>query len=599
MIKKYSSIFMGRLVLMESIKIIINKIKDGTIKEMWEEFKWMFSYAKRYKKEIIFYIFLGIFSTVMTLVSSIASKELIDVVTGHDMAGAPLIACVMIGMALFSLFFSSIMSRITLKINIRIQNDIQADIFDKIIDVNWLDLSKYPSGDILNRFGSDVGTVANSAIGWVPDLVVGIFNFIATLAVIMYYDPTMMVLTLLNAPVMLLSSKLLMSRMRDHTKKVKEMNSEVTHFQTETFSNIDSIKSFDLTSLFSRRLRNFQSRYRDVNLEYNLFSIKTNIILSLIGMVIQYSFFGWAVYRLWSGHITYGEMTLFMTQAGRLSSSFSSLVSIIPSTVSSTISAARLMEIINLPREDRNLDDSNELKKVANSGFSIRLRDVDFSYVEDQQVIKSSDFEAHRNEIVAIVGPSGEGKTTLIRMFLGLILPNNGDAILIDKHGKEVNLNASTRKYFSYVPQGNTIFSGTIAQNLRMVKEDATDEEIIEALKIACAYDFVKKMPDGINSEVGPRGLGLSEGQSQRISIARAVLRDAPILLLDEATSALDITTERNVLRNIIQQKPNKTCIVTTHRPSVLNMSQRVYRVMDKTVTELCEEESAKMAIDF
>ena len=184
------------------------------------------------------------------------------------------------------------------------------------------------------------------------------------------------------------------------------------------------------------------------------------------------------------------------------------------------------------------------MKKVAKSGFSIRLRDVDFSYVEDQQVIKSSDFEAHRNEIVAIVGPSGEGKTTLIRMFLGLISPNNGDAILIDKHGKEVNLNASTRKYFSYVPQGNTIFSGTIAQNLRMVKEDATDEEIIEALKIACAYDFVKKMPEGINSEVGPRGLGLSEGQSQRISIARAVLRDAPILLLDEATSALDITTE-------------------------------------------------------
>lgn len=590
---------MGRLVLMESIKIIINKIKDGTIKEMWEEFKWMFGYAKKYKKEIVFYIFLGIFSTVMTLASSIASKELIDVVTGHDIKGAPLIAVIMIGMALFSLFFSSIMSRITLKINIRIQNDIQADIFDKIIDVNWLDLSKYPSGDVLNRFSSDVGTVANSAIGWVPDLVVSLFNFIATLGVIMYYDPTMMVLTALNAPVMLLSSKLLMSRMRDYTKKVKEMNSEVTHFQTETFSNVDSIKSFDLTSLFSRKLRNFQSRYKDVNLEYNLFSIKTNIVLSLIGMVIEYTFFGWAVYRLWSGYITYGEMTLFMTQSGRLSSAFSSLVSIIPSTVSSTISAARLMEIINLPRENRNIDDSNELKEVSNSGFSIRLRDVDFSYVEDQHVIRSSYFEAHRNEIVAIVGPSGEGKTTLIRMFLGLILPNSGDAILIDKDGNEVNLNASTRKFFSYVPQGNTIFSGTIAENLRMVKEDATDYEIIEALKIACAYDFVKKLPEGINSEVGPRGLGLSEGQSQRISIARAVLRDAPVLLLDEATSALDVTTERKVLRNIIQQKPNKTCIVTTHRPSVLNMCQRVYRVMNKTVTELCEEESSAMAIDF
>ena len=219
--------------------------------------------------------------------------------------------------------------------------------------------------------------------------------------------------------------------------------------------------------------------------------------------------------------------------------------------------------------------------------------------MEDDKVIKSSSFEAHRNEIVAIVGPSGEGKTTLIRMFLGLILPNSGESILIDKNGKEVDLNASTRKFFSYVPQGNTIFSGTIAENLRMVKEDATDDEIIEVLEIACAYDFVKKLPEGINSEVGPRGLGLSEGQSQRISIARAVLRDAPVLLLDEATSALDVATEREVLRNIIQQKPNKTCIVTTHRPSVLNMCQRVYRVMNKTITELCEEESSAMAIDF
>lgn len=584
---------------MESIKIIINKIRDGSIKQMWIEFKWMFSYAKKYKKEIAFYIFLGMFSTVMSLVSSIASKELIDVVTGHNISGAPMIAIVMISMALFSLFFNSLMSRITLKINIRIQNDIQADIFDKIIEVNWLDLSKYPSGDILNRFSSDVGTVANSAIGWVPDLVVNSFNFIATLGVVMYYDPTMMVLTMLNAPVMLISSKILMSRMRDYTKKVKEMNSEVMHFQTETFSNVDSIKSFDLTSLFSRRLRNYQERYKNVNLEYNLFSIKTNIILSLIGMVIEYSFFGWSVYRLWSGHITYGEMTLFLTQAGRLSSCFNSLVSIIPSTVGSTISAARLMEIVNLPRENRNADDSNDLKEVSKDGFSIKLKDVDFSYIEDEKVIKSSYFEAHRNEIVAIVGPSGEGKTTLIRMFLGLITPDSGDAIMIDKNGDEVELNASTRKFFSYVPQGNTIFSGTIAENLRMVKEDATDEEIVEALKIACAYDFVKKLPDGIHTKLGQRGQGLSEGQSQRISIARAVLRDAPILLLDEATSALDVTTEREVLRNIIQQKPNKTCIVTTHRPSVLNMSQRVYRVMDKTITELCEEESARMVMDF
>lgn len=160
-------------------------------------------------------------------------------------------------------------------------------------------------------------------------------------------------------------------------------------------------------------------------------------------------------------------------------------------------------------------------------------------------------------------------------------------------------MNADTRYLFAYVPQGNTILSGTIAENMRMVKEDATDEEVIEALKIACAWEFVEKMPDGINSKIGERGRGLSEGQAQRVAIARAVLRDAPILLLDEATSALDVTTERRVLKNIVQQKPNKTCIVTTHRPSVLNLCQRVYRVVDTHITELDEEESSRMAMDF
>lgn len=187
----------------------------------------------------------------------------------------------------------------------------------------------------------------------------------------------------------------------------------------------------------------------------------------------------------------------------------------------------------------------------------------------------------------------------MIRLILGLIRPEKGVAVIVASNGQEIAMNAETRHFFAYVPQGNTILSGTIAENMRMVREDATDEEIIEALKIACAWDFVEKMPENIHSNVGERGRGLSEGQAQRISIARAVLRDAPVLLLDEATSALDVTTERNVLRNIVEQKPNKTCIVTTHRPSVLNLCQRVYRVMETKVTELDEEESSRMAMDF
>ena len=266
--------------------------------------------------------------------------------------------------------------------------------------------------------------------------------------------------------------------------------------------------------------------------------------------------------------------------------------------MTSSVSAHRIRELVELPRE-RHIPESQELQALAGDGFSIRMRNVNFSYVEDKKIITDSYFYAAPGEIVALIGPSGEGKTTMIRLFLGLIHPDSGQTYLRASNGTRVEMNADTRFLFSYVPQGNTVLSGTIAENMRMVKEDATDEEIIDALKSACAWEFVSKRPDGINAKIGERGRGLSEGQAQRVAIARALLRDAPILLLDEATSALDVTTERLVLRNIVTKHPNKTIIVTTHRPTVLNMCERVYRVMETRVTELDEEESSRMAMDF
>lgn len=584
---------------METIKTLIKKWKDGTIVEVWETWKWILSYSNRYKKTIAFYLFLGIFSTVFSLISSIASKQLIDIVTGHLKDQMLIMAIVMVSMALFSLIFSSVISRVSLKLTISIQNDIQADIFQKIQEASWLSISEYHSGDILNRFATDVGTVAGNAITWLPSLVISLFNFVATFAVIMHYDVTMAFISLASAPVLLFASQALMKRMREYSKKVKEMNSQVMAFEQETFSNMNTIKAFGITEHYAGELKKWQGKYRKFNLEYNMFSIKTNIVLSLLGMLVQYASFGWGVYRLWSGHITYGEMTLFLSQGGKLSSAFNSLVGYIPHVLNSSVSAGRVLELVKLPREIHHEQESNQLREKMDQGFSVVLKDVFFRYVEEKTVLKESDFVAKPNEIVAIVGPSGEGKTTMLRLFLGLILPEKGSASLQDSEGNEVPMNADTRQFFSYVPQGNTIFSGTIADNLRLIKEDATDEEIIEALKIACAWDFVEKLPLGINAPVGEKGRGLSEGQAQRIAIARAVLRDAPIMLLDEATSALDVETERKVLRNIIQKKPNKTCIVATHRPSVLSMCQRVYRVMDTKLTTLDNEEAARLSMDF
>lgn len=588
----------GKGISFESLDILIKRWKDGTFSEIIDDWKWIFSYSKRYKGAIIFYTLLGIFSTSMGLVSSVASKYMIDIITGYQTSKLWIMIAITLGSAVFSLVFSNVINRVSAKLSIYINNDIQADIFDKIIDADWLEINKYSNGDVLNRFNSDVSTISSNAISWLPTIVIAVYNFIATFVVIWHYDKIMSLLAFASAPVMLLMSKFLISKQREYARKVKEMNSDMMTFEVETFYNFDTIKSFGISSLYGKKMREWQRKYKDVSLEYNMLSIKTGIFMSIMGMIVQYAAFGYCLFRLWTHDITYGTMTLFLQQRGNLNSAFNNVISIIPNFLNSSISAHRIRELAQLPKEVH-IAESSKLDALAEHGFEVRMRDVDFSYVEGTRVITKSSFQACPGEIVALVGPSGEGKTTMIRLILGLIRPEAGQAVIRGLDGSEVEMNVETRHLFAYVPQGNTILSGTIAENMRMVKEDATDEEIIEALKVSCAWDFVGKMPETINSNIGERGRGFSEGQAQRIAIARAVLRDAPILLLDEATSALDVTTERQVLRNIISQRPNKTCIVTTHRPSVLNMCQRVYRVMETTVTELSEEEAGKMAMDF
>ena len=588
----------GKGISFESLDILIKRWKDGTFSEIIDDWKWIFSYSKRYKGAIIFYTLLGIFSTSMGLVSSVASKYMIDIITGYQTSKLWIMIAITLGSAVFSLVFSNVINRVSAKLSIYINNDIQADIFDKIIDADWLEINKYSNGDVLNRFNSDVSTISSNAISWLPTIVIAVYNFIATFVVIWHYDKIMSLLAFASAPVMLMMSKFLISKQREYARKVKEMNSDMMTFEVETFYNFDTIKSFGISSLYGKKMREWQRKYKDVSLEYNMFSIKTGVFMSIMGMIVQYAAFGYCLFRLWTHDITYGTMTLFLQQRGNLNSAFNNVISIIPNFLNSSISAHRIRELAQLPKEVH-IAESSKLDALAEHGFEVRMRDVDFSYVEGTRVITKSSFQACPGEIVALVGPSGEGKTTMIRLILGLIRPEAGQAVIRGLDGSEVEMNVETRHLFAYVPQGNTILSGTIAENMRMVKEDATDEEIIAALKVSCAWDFVGKMPETINSNIGERGRGFSEGQAQRIAIARAVLRDAPILLLDEATSALDVTTERQVLRNIINQRPNKTCIVTTHRPSVLNMCQRVYRVMETTVTELSEEEAGKMAMDF
>lgn len=570
------------------VRKMIIKIKEGYLKEIYRETVWMYQYAKRYWMSICFYIFAGVFSTFMGLGSSVVSKYLIDAVTGVRKDRILLLAVLIICMTAAGIISNAIISRISARINVGVQNEIQADIFQKIIHTEWKELQSFRSGDLLNRLSNDAAQVASSVISWIPNSITKLVQFIGAFMIIFYYDPVMAGIALLSAPVTVIFSRKFMHKMRTYNNEMREMTSSLMSFQDDTFQNIQTVKALDLTNVFEGKLQNLQNKYKEKMLDYNKFTVYTSSFMSAVGTGVSYICFGWSVYRLWSGYITTGTLLMFFQMANSLSSSFSSLIQIVPAAINAATCAGRLMAVSELEKEKfLDMEQVQAILKKEKKEITIEMKNINVCYEDRKNVIHNGDFVANSGEITAIIGPSGEGKTTLLRVLLGLLYPADGTAELKNTEDRKSRLSAGTRKMFSYVPQGNTVFAGTIAENMRMVKSDATDEEIREALETACAYEFVKKLPDEIETSVGEKGSGLSEGQAQRLAIARALLKNAPVLILDEATSALDIETEERVLKNIMKKDRDRTCIVTTHRPSVLSVSDHIYEIRESNLKKL------------
>ena len=584
---------------MEFAKKVIRKIQEGALREMIRELHWIYQYGLKYKGSILWYICLGVFGIVTGLAGSVMSKYIIDAVTGYDSVRLLPIALAYVCLQIFTIGCRAWSSRISEKIVIKVDQEIRADVYDKIMDADWEALSQYHSGDLLNRVDNDVSNVSNSVLSWVPDFVTRFIQFFGTLGIILYYDPTLALLALISAPVTILVSRKVSKQLRDYNKKIREVSSDVMIFNEESFQNVQLIKSFGLTELYKKKLREVQKNYKKVRLDYNLFQVAASSGMSLVGSVVAMVCFGWGVYRLWTGHITYGTMTLFLQMATSLAGAFSALVYMVPSAISAATAAGRLMSVTQLPKEKYLCEKKVQELICEKKGIEVRADAISFQYNTGKKVLQQASFVAKPGEIVAIVGPSGEGKTTMLRIFLGLVSVGEGSVTINVPEVAKIPVSAASRRLFAYVPQDNVMFSGSIAENMRVMKEDATDEEICEALRKACAYEFVEKIPMGIQSPIRENGGGFSEGQIQRLAIARALLYDAPVLLLDEATSALDVATERKILRNVLDRSSDKTCIITTHRPSVLSMCDRIYKISDGKLEVMKAEAVEKMIMDF
>ncbi|MBR3817972.1 MAG: ABC transporter ATP-binding protein [Clostridia bacterium] len=551
-------------------------------RSLGKEWKWLLKYVSKYRLQIVFYVVIGLFSTAMGLGASIASKYLIDSVISHNSNTILKSAIIAVTFGVTQIAVGAVVSRIAGIVGTKISMEIRSGVYEHVTFSKWEDIRKYHSGELLNRIEGDVGAVSNSIVSFIPNVFTTSAQFIGCLAVVLYYDPTMAIFAFMSAPFLVFSSKITTKMVRKYNKESREMNGKILSFYSESIQNLQTIKAFDITKRYVEQMKTNLQLHRKIKLEHDRFTIIMSLCMSLIGLAVAYTCYGWGVYRLWQGAISYGTMTLFLQISGQLTGSFSALVSLLPSAISIATSAGRIMEITSLPLEEHK--DSKKAEKMEKSadesGISIICNNLKYTYPDGEKpVVANVSFRAKAGETIAFVGSSGEGKTTLLRLILGLVEADSGELILETKDGNKIPVSECTRRFCSYVPQGNAIFSGTVADNLRIVKPEATDEEIIEVLKTADAWSFIKELPLGINTEISEKGVNFSEGQVQRMSIARAILRDAPIIVMDEATSALDAKTEEIVLANMMKAYPNRTRIITTHRPSMLQYCTRVYGI--------------------
>lgn len=577
---------------MADLKKIIQKIKEGKLKKLLGELTWMYVYVRRYWLWILLYILLGASGSVLGLGTSVVSRNLVDAVTGVNSQRILEVASLYVGVGVSQIFINAVKMRLSLRIRLKVTNEIRADIYEQVLNTDWESLSGYRSGDLLYRVNGDAGIVANNVLTFLPNVVSVGISFVGAFSIVMKNDPAMALIALAGAPVSLLMSRYRVKKTRDFQRDNQDLSSDRTVFDQETFQNLQFIKAFGMLGQIKEKFYSLQQDTIRLSLKQNKFQTGTMIITSLVGQIIGYACYGFAVYRLWQGEISYGTMTMFVSMAASLRGSFSGIIGLFPALISAGVSAERIMEVVQLPRESTQDDgQAAEMKRKAQHvGAWVHMENVDFAYEDKKWVYQDACFRAEPGEIVALIGPSGQGKTTTLNLLLGLYHPRKGRITVGNPGGMELEASSSTRCLFSYIPQGNTLFSGSIADNMRMVNPEASDEEIEGVLKAACAWDFVEKLEDGINTQVRERGSRFSEGQKQRLSIARALLADAPVMILDEATSALDVATERRVLRSIIKKEPHRTVIVAAHRPSVFSMCSRVYKIQDHTVSEVDED---------
>lgn len=543
--------------------------------------KWIAGNSKKELPMLVLLVIGNALFAVCGVLTALLSKNIIDSAQSGNRGGLIKFGLVLLAIFIVQMALRMLMKSLEVRIQGRIEIRIKTDLFSSIFKKDYMKMSRIHSGELMTRLTSDISVVTDGIVTILPSVVSMATKLIGALVLLFVLDKAFAFILAAAGVVLFLFTRVFRGKMKSLHKRVQETDGSVRSFMQEAIESMLVVKIFDVEEKIRNQSTEIQNENYDAKIVRNRWSIFANIGFSMAFSFGYLFAIVWSGFRLLNGSISFGTLTALIQLVNQVQTPVTSLSGILPKYYSMLASADRIIEIENMPESKALNTPEIDTKKLYEELESVKFENVTFGYSRDT-VIENSSLCINKGDFVVISGISGIGKSTLFKLMVGVLAPISGEVFMISG-GKKIPVDKFTRPLFAYVPQGNMLMSGTIRDNIKFINDKATDAEVLESAKISCAYDFINDLPRGLDTVLYENGKGLSEGQIQRLAVARAVLSRAPIILLDEATSALDETTEAAMLKNIKALK-NKTCVIISHKQAAYNICDSEIVVSDKRI---------------